>query len=97
MRVVTRRTLKEFWEKYPAAEKPLREWEARMHFGRFANASEIVAAFSDADVIGDKRIVFNIGGNKFRLVARVNYSAQAAYVRFVGTHNQYNNIDAAEV
>ena len=81
VRVIAQRTLRAFWEKHPKAEQPLRSWLQEMK----------------RDFVGDDRVIFNIGGNKYRLVVHMSYRRQIAFIKFVGTHKQYDRIDAATV
>ncbi|MCA9603206.1 MAG: type II toxin-antitoxin system HigB family toxin [Polyangiales bacterium] len=97
MRYLSRKLLRDFWAKHPQAEAPLREWELRIKNGHFKGPSSFKRAFSGADVLPDNRVIFDIAGNKFRLVAHINYEFQILLVKFVGTHAEYDRIDAATV
>ena len=97
VRVIARRTLREFWEKHADAEQPPR---ARYHDVRKADwhgPADVKRVYANASLVGVNRIVFNIGGNKYRLVVAVNYRYRICYVRFVGTHRAYDRIDVATV
>src|SRR6266581_9665305 len=92
MQVIARRTLKEFWARHPQAEGPIRAWLAIATKARWANPSEIKRQFgSTVDFIGDNRIIFDLGGNKYRF--RVSYTFGRVLVKFVGTHAAYDRID----
>jgi mRNA interferase HigB len=99
MRIISRKTLRLFWEKaeYADAEHPLKAWFREAANADWASPAAIKAAFGNASIVGNDRVVFNIGGNKYRLVVRVNYPYRVMYVRFVGTHAQYNRIDVEEI
>jgi mRNA interferase HigB len=100
MRIIAKRTLRQFWESNPrhrAAKTPLEDWHARTRTADWSTPAELKADFGDASVLKDGRVVFNVGGNKFRLVARINYHYRVVYVRFVGTHQQYDAIDAQKI
>lgn len=99
MRVISRRTLREFWERPGRgdAEQPLRAWFREAARGDWATPADVKSAFGSASVLRNSRIVFNIASNKYRLVVRVNYPYRIMYVRFVGTHAEYDEIDANEV
>ncbi len=99
MRIISRRALREFWGERGRgdAEQPLRSWFAEASRAAWRTPAEIKAAYRTASFVGGDRVVFNIGGNKYRLVVAVKYSAQIVFVRFVGTHAQYDEIDAGEV
>jgi mRNA interferase HigB len=97
MRVIARRVLREFWKKHPAAEQPLKAWFAEAHAARWVNTQAIKSQYQHASFVGDNRVVFNIGGNKFRLVVHLNFSIGVVLIKFVGTHADYDRIDAETV
>lgn len=97
MRIIAKRTLRLFWQKHPAARSSLEAWHAEVKQADWRGPQEVKKRFRSASFIGDNRIVFNIGGNRYRLVAKVNYFYKIVYVRFVGTHAGYDRIDAEHV
>ena len=97
MRIIARKRLREFWKKHGDAEQPLKAWFREAGNADWPTPSAIKAAYRSASVVGGNRIVFNIAGNKYRLVVKVNYPYRVIYIRFVGTHRQYDEIDATEV
>ena len=97
MRVIAKRTLRAFWEKHRQAEQPLRSWHAIAAKADWSSPSEVKAAYRRASIVGDDRVVFDIGGNRYRLVVRLDYQHGIAFVRFVGTHAEYDRIDASRV
>jgi mRNA interferase HigB len=99
MRIISRKTLRDFWQKpsYADAEQPLKAWYKIASEADWAAPAAVKAQFSSASVIGDSRIVFNIAGNKYRLVVKMNYAYRIAYIRFVGTHFQYDAINIKEI
>jgi len=99
MRIIARKTLRLFWERreYADSEQPLRAWFREASKADWNNPAEIKAAYRSASLVGNDRVVFNIAGNKYRLVARVNYAYGVVYIRFVGTHRQYDRINVSEV
>lgn len=98
VRIISRRTLKEFWEAdHPDAEQPLRAWFAMVKVADWSGPTDIKRMFAHASFVGNDRVVFNIGGNKYRLVVKIIYSKKRVYVRFVGTHSEYDRIDVAKV
>lgn len=97
MRIYSRSTLKLFWKKHPDAEQPLRAWFAEAKQAQWKTPSQIKAHHRTASFVGDERVVFNIGGNKYRLVVAVSYLRGTVFVRFVGTHAQYDRIDVETV
>lgn len=97
MRIHSLKTLKIFWTKYPDAEIGLKYWFGKVEAGKYNNPQEIISVFKGADYVGNERIVFNIAKNKFRLIAAFNFSFQLCYVKFVGTHKEYDKINAKNV
>lgn len=97
MRLIAKRTLKQFWEsspKYTDAKAPLEAWHAEALKANWKTPQEIKAQFRSASILKNKRVVFNIAGNKYRLIVSIDYIRQACFVKFVGTHEQYDLIDA---
>lgn len=97
MRILARRTLREFWQRHADAEQPLRAWYHDIRKADWASPADVKRVYANASIVGENRIVFNIGGNKYRLVVAVNYPYRICYVRFVGTHKAYDRIDVATV
>jgi mRNA interferase HigB len=97
MRVIAKRILRQFWEQNPDARGPLEAWHAETVKACWENPQQIKAHFGSASILEGGRVVFNIGGNKYRLVLSVDFGRQACYVKFIGTHRQYDAIDAETV
>ncbi|MCB1599546.1 MAG: type II toxin-antitoxin system HigB family toxin [Lysobacterales bacterium] len=100
MHVIARGTLRLFWESSPAyadAQAPLVEWYRHMEKANYRTPQELKAELRSASILKGGRVVFNIGGNKYRVVLAVDYQRQLAKVRFVGTHAQYDDIDAETI
>ena len=97
MRVFSKRTLREFWERHADAERPLRSWYQDADDANWDTSAAVRAQFASASIIAGNRVVFNIKGNDYRLVVSINYRRRAVYIRFIGTHAEYDRIDAAEV
>lgn len=97
MRVFSKRTLREFWERHADAEQPLRSWYQDADDANWDTSAAVRAQFASASIIAGNRVVFNIKGNDYRLVVSINYGRRAVYIRFIGTHAEYDRIDAAEV
>ena len=93
MRIIALSTLREFWERYPDAETPLRAWHALASRAEWKTPADIKAAYRNASFTANNRVAFNIKGNDYRLVVAVHYDRGMMYVRFVGTHRQYDRID----
>ncbi len=97
MRIHALKTLKLFWLNHPEAEIGLKYWYSKVEASDFANPQQIVQAFKGADFVGNQRIVCNISKNKYRLIAAFNYNYQLCFIKFIGTHKQYDNIDAKTI
>ena len=97
MHVVSKSTLREFWGKRPDSKTPLMAWYREASKATWQNPAQVKAIFGSADVVKDNRIIFDIGGNKYRLVVHFHYSAQIARIKFIGTHNEYDKIDPSTV
>jgi mRNA interferase HigB len=96
MRIYSFKTLREFWGKHPDARISLEIWHDRMLKTTYENPNQVIKDFSDADTVGNGRIVFNIAHNKYRLIAYFRYNFFTVYVRFVGTHKEYDKIKNIE-
>jgi mRNA interferase HigB len=97
MRVISRKTLKEFYERHAAAKASLESWFHEAKAAEWKNPTDITARFPSADFLPGNRVVFDIAGNHYRLIARIHYNTGIVFVRFVGTHAAYDKIDAATV
>ena len=93
MRIISLSTLREFWEKYPDAKTPLRAWYALASRAAWKTPGDIKAAYRNASFTANNRVAFNIKGNDYRLVVAVHYDRGMMYVRFIGTHSQYDRIN----
>lgn len=97
MHVISRLPIIKFWEKHPDDELPLRIWFKKMEQGKWKNLVALKKDFPTADYVGNDRVVFDIKGNHYRVIVLVFFSNQKAFIRFVGTHAQYDKIDAKTV
>jgi mRNA interferase HigB len=98
VRVIAKRTLVRFWESgHGDAEQPLKSWHALVKSASWSHPKEIKSKFSTASFLANNRVVFNISGNKYRLVVKVEYEFQAVYIRFIGSHAEYDKIDASTI
>ncbi len=93
------RTLKEHWEKpgREDSEGQLRAWYQEAKGAQWKSLNEVKKQFKSASIVGGSRVVFNICGNKYRLVVKINYEAQWIFIRFVGRHKEYDKIDVTTV
>ena len=89
MHVISRKTLQDFWEQYPDSESPLSRWFKIVEQTTFTSFDELRLTFPSADKVGDL-VVFNIGGNKYRLIASIHFNRGKVYVRHVLTHREYD-------
>lgn len=99
MRIIKMRTLRGFWEGpgHQDAEQPLKAWYAEARNATWRTPADIKAHYRSADIVGDNRVVFNIGGNKYRLVVKFHYNTGIGYIRFIGTHHEYDMTDVETV
>ena len=100
MRVIALSTLKAFWAETPEhadAEQPALAWYRDVLKADWATPNQVKAQFGSASILRDGRVVFNIAGNKYRVVVWINYPYRVVYVRFIGTHRQYDGIDAQAI
>src|SRR5258708_32635361 len=97
MRIIARRTLKAFWEKHPQAEQTLKAWHDEAIHSDWKTTQDIKLRYRAADFLRDNRVVFNISGNKYSLVVKINYLYGTVYIRFIGTHSEYDKIDAETI
>ena len=97
MRIISRRRLVEFWQTHPGAEQPLRAWYTEAKKARWSSPAEIKAVYRSASILSNNRVVFNIKGNTYRLVVIVEYTQGKMFIRFVGTHAEYDRIDATSI
>jgi mRNA interferase HigB len=98
MQVIARRTLKEFWRRHPQAEGPIRVWFALASKARWQGPDQIKRQFGTSiDFVGDNRVIFDLGGNKYRLIVHVSYRFGRVLVKFIGTHAEYDRIDPETV
>jgi mRNA interferase HigB len=97
MRIIAKSTLREFWEKHNDAEIPLKTWHKIVEKETWKNTHDIKKVFGTASIIWENRVVFNIKGNDYRLVVYVVFKFQKVFIRFVGTHKQYDKIDVKTI
>ena len=97
MRIISRKKLVSFYTKHADAETALEEWYEKTDQADWSSFAELRKTFNSADLVGNKRIVFNIKGNDYRLIALVLFNARLVYVRFVGSHAEYDRLSAEQV
>ena len=96
MRIIAFRTLREFWERseYSDSKASLQAWYHDAKNSDWRNSNELKQQYKNASIIGEGRVVFNIKGNTYRLVVLIDYEFQIIFIRFIGTHKEYDKIDA---
>jgi mRNA interferase HigB len=97
MRIIARSALRVFWESYPDAEQPLKACYHDAAQADWKTPDEIKSFYRNASILANNRVVFNIKGNDYRLVVAVHYNRGVVYIRFIGTHREYDSIDAESV
>ncbi len=94
MRIITKRTLREFWRKHKDAEGALRAWHADVRQKSWTGPRDAKSDYPRASIVANNRVVFDIVGNSYRLVVAIKYEYRLVYIRFIGKHQDYDNIDA---
>ena len=97
MHLISRKMLKEFWATHPDAEMPLRSWAKEVESAQWANPAALKAMYRNASILDDKRVVFNICGNKYRLVVWVHYHRRVVMTRWIGSHKEYDGLKAEKL
>jgi mRNA interferase HigB len=97
MRIIVVKTLKSYVKKKKEAEQPLLSWYQESSKAHWGNHNDLKQQFANASVIGSKRVVFNIHGNKYRLIVDIEYYLQIIFIVWIGTHKEYDKIDAKKV
>jgi len=97
MRIIAKSTLKKFWEVHPDAEQLLKAWHDEVKKAEWDSFQDIKNQFRSASILGNDRVVFNIKGNDYRLIVLILFRRGKAFIRFVGTHKEYDKIDAKNI
>lgn len=97
MRIIAKRTLRAFWKRHPRVKGPLEAWHQEVDRANWASPFEVKTQFRSASVLQNNRVAFNIAGNHYRLVVKINYPYRIVYIRFVGTHTDYDTIDVTTI
>lgn len=97
MRIISKKALVDYWAKVPAAKPELEAWHAEAKAADWAMPTDVKEKYGNASILKDGRVVFNICGNKHRLVVWINYDFHTIYIRFLGTHEEYDQIDAQTI
>ncbi len=97
LRVIAKKALREFWTKHGDCEQQLKAWYRETEKSKWRNTNEIKKAYPSASILGENRVVFNIKGNNYRLIVKINFHYQMTWIRFIGTHKEYDRIDANKI
>jgi len=97
LRVISRKTVREFWIKHNDCEQQLKSWYRETEKEEWKNPNELKLDYPSASILENNRIVFNIKGNNYRLIVRMNFEHQISWIRFIGTHAEYDKIDANNI
>jgi len=97
MRIISKKILREFWEIHADVEQSLKSWHAKVKLSKWKTSNDIKIDYRNASFVTNNRVIFNIKGNTYRLVAAINYDFGIVYIRFVGNHEDYNKIDATTI
>jgi mRNA interferase HigB len=98
VQIIAKRTLRKFWERRRKAEVPLRAWFSIASRAEWSSPADVKAMFgTTVDFVGDNRLIFDIGGNKYRLIVHVAYAYRRVLVKFIGTHAEYDKVDPETV
>lgn len=98
MQIIALRRLRQFWLKHPQAETPIRDWYVRVRQANWAGPAEVKSQFGNAvDFVADNRLIFDLGGNRYRLIVHVAYRYRRVLIKFIGTHADYDKIDPETV
>lgn len=93
-RIIAKKTLRDFWEKHKDSEQYLKTWYETAKNAKWNAPNDVKESYINASILKDSRVVFNIKGNTYRLIVKFNYDRQWAFIRFIGTHVEYDKIDA---
>jgi len=97
VRIIAKRTLRDFWTKHADSEQQLKAWYRETEKTEWENINDLKKDYPSASILQDNRIVFNIKGNNYRLIVKFNFEYQVCYIRFIGTHAEYDKIDANNI
>ena len=97
MRIIAKKILRDFWDIHPASEQQLKAWFQETSKAEWATPNDLKKEYPGASILADNRIVFNIKGNHFRLIVKISYDYQMIWIRFIGTHAEYDKINAKTI
>lgn len=97
MRIIAKKVLREFWKKHNDAEHALKTWFSEVKKSNWKNPKDVKTLYPSASVITHNRVIFNIKGNNYRLIVKINYDFKLVLIRFIGTHKEYDKINAKTI
>ncbi len=97
MKIISVKTLRDFWAENPDAEQPLKAWVDEVTKADWKTPAEIKGQYRSASILKERRVVFNIKGNPYRLIVAIAYQRGWVFVKFIGTHSHYDTIDAETI
>ncbi|MEQ9466776.1 MAG: type II toxin-antitoxin system HigB family toxin [Ekhidna sp.] len=97
MRVIAKKILRDFWARHEDAEQALKTWYREASKADWKNPNEVKNQYIKASILKNNRVVFNICGNSYRLIVKINYDRSWVFVRFIGTHSEYDNVDVGNI
>ena len=97
MRVIARKILREFWAKHSDCEQHMKAWYQEVEKAKWNNLNELKLEYPNASILENNRVCFNIKGNNYRLIVKINFPYQMVWIRFIGTHAEYDKINANQI
>ncbi len=97
LRIIAKKVLRDFWETHPDSEQQLKSWYQETAKAEWATPNQIKREYPSASFLVDNRVVFNIKGNHYRLIVKISYDYQMVWIRFIGTHAEYDKINAKTI
>lgn len=97
MRVIAKKILRDFWERHSDSEQQLKSWFQEASNANWKNPNQVKKEYPSASILEDNRMVFNIKGNKYRLIVKINFDYKMVWIRFIGTHAEYDKINANKI
>ena len=97
LRIVAKKILREFWESHSDSEQQLKSWYKEASIAEWTSPKDIKMEYPSVSILPDNRVVFNIKGNHYRLIVKINYDYQMIWIRFIGTHAEYDKIDVKKI
>ena len=97
LRVIAKKILRDFWEVHEDCEQQLKSWYWETNKAKWKSVNDVKEEYPNLSILKDNRVCFNIKGNKYRLIIKINFSYQVVWIRFIGTHAEYDKIDANKI